>query len=100
LAPFSTVDNKPVLVKTYKGSQAQAMAAFQTEAAKLAPMGYVPVSQSWAAGSWGCGAFLVALILCIVLIGILVFIYMLVVKPAGTLTVTYHLQSPATTAAS
>jgi hypothetical protein len=29
------------------------------------------------------------LLLCIVLIGILVFIYMLIVKPEGTLTVTY-----------
>lgn len=34
-------------------------------------------------------AFTVALLLCLLLIGILVFIYMLVVKPDGTLTVTY-----------
>lgn len=61
-------------------------------AAMFAAAGYVPVSQSWAPGSWGCGAFLVALLLAFVLVGILVFIYMLLVKPAGTLTVTYQRQ--------
>lgn len=33
-----------------------------------------------------------ALLLCVIVIGILVFIYMLIVKPAGTLTVTYELR--------
>ena len=81
---------KPVIVRTYKGSQSGAAAAFQRDAQRLASEGYFPVSQNWAQGSWGCGAFIVALILCFVLIGIIVFIYMLLVKPAGTLTVTYE----------
>jgi hypothetical protein len=34
------------------------------------------------------------ILLCIVLIGLLVFVYMLIVKPAGTLTVTYQLAQP------
>lgn len=34
-----------------------------------------------------------ALILCVLLIGILALIYMLIVKPAGTLTVTYELRA-------
>ena len=55
--------------------------------------GYQPVVQSWADGSWGCGSFLVALLLCFVVIGLVVFVYMLIVKPAGTLTVTYRLKS-------
>ncbi len=54
------------------------------------------MSQVWAEGSWGCGAFLVALFLCIFLVGILIFVYLIVVKPAGTLTVTYVLQMPPT----
>jgi hypothetical protein len=82
-----------VIVRTYKwSSQSGAAAAFQRDAAKLAKEGYFPTSQSWAQGSWGCGAFIVALILAFVLIGILIFIYMLLVKPAGTLTVTYELR--------
>ena len=84
--------NQQVIVMTYKGSQEAATAAFQADAAKLAAQGYVPTSQSWAPGAYGCGSFLVALLLCIVLIGILVFIYMLFVKPDGTLSVTYELR--------
>jgi hypothetical protein len=34
-----------------------------------------------------------ALILCVFLIGILIFIYMLIVKPAGTLSVTYRAEA-------
>jgi uncharacterized membrane protein len=77
------------LIRLYVGKQQEdAAAAFQVEAARLAAQGYYPVGQSWAAGQWGCGAWLFALVLCIFLIGILVFIYMLIVKPDGTLTVT------------
>lgn len=65
------------------------LAAFQQEARELAKEGYHPVSQSWAQGQWGCGAWLFALVLCLVLIGLLVFVYMLIVKPAGTQSVTY-----------
>ena len=85
----------PTLIRTYKGGQqADAVAAFRVDANELARSGYEPTSQSWAQGQWGCGAFAVALLLCIVLIGILIFIYMLVVKPEGTLTVTYVRKEP------
>ena len=76
-------------VKTYKGKQADAAAAFQVDAANMAAQGYLPTSQSWAPGSYGCGSFIVAGLLCFLLIGLFVFIYMLIVKPDGTLTVTY-----------
>lgn len=66
------------------------MALYQADAANMAAAGFFPISQSWAPGTYGCGAFLIALLLCVVLIGILVFIYMLIVKPDGTLTVTYE----------
>jgi hypothetical protein len=66
------------------------MAHYQADAERLASQGYFPVSQSWAPGSYGCGAFLLALLLCVVLIGILVFVYMIIVKPDGTLSVTYE----------
>lgn len=38
----------------------------------------------------GRRAFLVALILCVVLIGILIFVYLIIVKPDGTLVVMYE----------
>lgn len=80
-----------IIVRTYQGKQqTDAVVLFQADAANLAVDGYSPTTQSWAQGQWGCGAFLVALLLCFVLVGILVFIYMLLVKPVGTLTVTYE----------
>ena len=77
------------IVRTYRGTQAAATVAFQKDAAKLATKGYVPISQTWEEGKYGCGSFLFALLLCLVLIGIIIFIYMLIVKPPGSLTVTY-----------
>jgi len=82
-----------ILVKTYKGNQQQATEAFQADAAKMAAQGYFPTAQTWAPGAYGCGSFLLALLLCFVLIGILIFVYMLIVKPAGTLSVTYELRA-------
>jgi hypothetical protein len=38
----------------------------------------------------GRGNFFVALLLCFVLIGLLIFVYMAIVKPPGTLTVVYQ----------
>jgi hypothetical protein len=81
-----------VIVKTYKGSQSTATAEFQKDAAAMAKMGYFPTTQNYAQGTYGCGAFILALLLCIIIIGILVFIYMLIVKPDGTLSVTYELK--------
>lgn len=81
---------EPVIVRTYRGSQSVAMADYQADAARLAAQGYFPISQSWAPGSYGCGTFLLALLLCFILVGVLVFIYMLIVKPEGTLSVTYE----------
>jgi hypothetical protein len=93
LTPIPT----PVVVRSYRAkTQEQAAQLFQADSAQMAAAGYYPVSQSWAPGQWGCGAFLIALLLAIVLIGILIFIYLLVVKPDGTLTVTYqHRGAPA-----
>lgn len=86
---------KQVVVKTYKGSQARAAELFQEDATKMASQGYVPTSQSWAPGAYGCGSFVFALLLCFVFIGFLIFIYMLLVKPDGTLSVTYELRAEA-----
>jgi len=78
-----------IQVKTYTGTETKAMAAFQADAISMAASGYTPTSQVWAPGRYGAGAFLLALILSVVFIGIIIFIYMLIVKPPGILTVTY-----------
>jgi hypothetical protein len=95
LPPINQKTNKePIIVQIYRGSQESATVAFQTDASNMAKLGYYPISQSWAPGGYGCGSFIVALLLCIVLIGIIVFVYMLIVKPPGTLSVTYALRQP------
>jgi len=59
----------------------------------MAAQGYFPASQSWAPGTWGCGAFLGALLLCVLLVGIVIFIFLLIVKPDGTLSVIYEFRA-------
>jgi hypothetical protein len=85
-------DSPKSITKEYKGSQAEATALFQSDRVRMAEAGYFPTSQTWVPGEWGAGNFIVALLLCIFLIGILVFLYMLIVKPPGTLTVIYEKQ--------
>jgi hypothetical protein len=83
---------KKNVIEEYKGNEAQSRKEFLKDAERKAKKGYVPVSENYTPGKYGVGAFILALLLCLVLIGILVFIYMLIVKPAGTLTVTYELK--------
>ncbi len=80
----------PHIVKTYTGRNDEATREFREDAPRMAAQNYFPISQQYQAGEYGCGAFVVALLLCFILIGIVVFIYMLIVKPPGTLTVTYE----------
>ena len=84
-------NNQKVIIRTYYGSQYIATSQFESDSINLAEQGYFPTSQSWTPGSYGCGAFIIAALLCFIIIGILAFIYMLIVKPDdGTLTVTYE----------
>lgn len=80
-----------VIIQTYYGSQYIATSQFESDSINLAEQGYFPTSQSWTPGSYGCGSFIIAALFCFIVVGILAFIYMLIVKPDdGTLTVTYE----------
>ena len=80
-----------VIIKTYRGSQAQATMLFQLDFIEMAAQRYFPTSQSWAPGQWAAGAFLIAVLLIFLFgLGLLILGYMLIVKPDGTLTVTYE----------
>jgi hypothetical protein len=87
-----SITPQKTLIRVYKGNSKTASSTFRYDSISLAKKGYVPISEVWAQGTWGCFAFLIALALCFIFIGFLVFIYMLIVKPEGTLTVTYSLQ--------
>ena len=91
-APHYTGPGAPnSMVRTYQGPHNHAVALFKAEARELEKDHYSAGTPTWVADQYDCGAFLVALLLCIFLIGILIFIYMLIVKPDnGTLTVSYQ----------
>lgn len=79
-----------MIVRTYTSdSRRKASARFQREAVLFAAHGYYPSAQEWAPGQWKGSDFLAALVLCILLVGFLAFVYMLVVKPKGSLSVTF-----------
>ena len=76
-------------VISYKGTGEDAVNMFREDATQLAEEGYRPTSQSWVPGAYGDGLVAVAVLLCLVGIGVLFIAYMIVVKPPGVLTVTY-----------
>lgn len=82
-----------IVIRKYEGNQNSAFSKFEKDAERMSSWGYAPISQSWAPGSYGCGSFLLALLLCLIIVGFIVFIYMLIVKPDGVLTVTYELKN-------
>ena len=51
--------------------------------------GYRLSTESWKPGAWSGGDFFMALLACLVLVGILIFIYMAIIKPQGILTRVY-----------
>lgn len=83
---------KPIIIKTYKGNEEISRRVFNHDKIAMQKQGYYPVSINYTPGSWGFGSFLIAALLVLILIGIIVFIYMIIVKPAGYLTVTYKLR--------
>ena len=94
-----------VIVKTYQGSQSEITERFQADSVEMATSGYFPTSQSWAPGRWGVGASIVAVLLIFLLgfrysnLSLLLIIpilaYMLIMRPDGTLTVTYEWRTAA-----
>jgi hypothetical protein len=81
------------VVRTYEAhTQRDAVARYVADAGALAGRGYVPVGQSWGDGQWDAGFFLFALLLSLFGIGLIVLAYMAIVRPDGTLCVTYALR--------
>ena len=85
------------IVRAYRGKQqADANKDFANDAARLSMESYFPTTQSWAQGQWGCGAWLIAAAFILLFgFGLLIIAYMIIVKPSGTLTVTYEYRPPA-----
>jgi hypothetical protein len=83
-----------IIVKSYRGDHAKANQLFMNDAVHMGAKGYTPVAQTYVPGTYSCMEFGLALLACLIVIGIIIFIYMIIVKPSGTLTVTYKLKDP------
>ena len=81
------------VIKDYNGTKKDAYSLFVDDCKKMNQEGYYSVNKVWIDGTYGLGSFLFALFLCFFLIGFLVFIYMIIVKPKGILKVTYELKN-------
>jgi hypothetical protein len=82
------------LVRTYRGhQQGDAIASYVRDAETLAQRGYAPAGQSWGDGQWDGAYFLLALVLSLFGIGLILLAYMAIIRPDGTLCVTYRLRA-------
>ena len=81
-----------VIIKTYKGNEENSRRLFEYDKIEMQRQGYFPTSINYTPGSWGCSSFLIAALLIVIIIGIVAFFYMIIVKPAGYLSVTYELK--------
>jgi hypothetical protein len=81
----------PVLTRTYRGKPNEVEVLRAADAEALAGRRYFPSTQSYLEGQWGRGAWFGAVILLFVLgLGLPVLLYMVAVKPAGSLIVNYE----------
>jgi hypothetical protein len=83
-------DLPPVLTRTYTGKPNEVEILRSVDAEALEGRGYFPSSQSYIEGRWSGGAWVLAFLALIFLVGILILAYMIAAKPAGTLTVIYE----------
>ena len=84
----------PVLTRTYKGRPNEVEILRAVDAEALARRGYYPSSQTYLEGTWSGLAWVLAFLALIFLIGIIILVYMIAAKPAGTLTVIYERRVP------
>lgn len=83
------------IVRLYAGGeQRDALAGYARDAEVLVGQGYLPVGQSWGDGQWSPILFVLALVLSLFGIGLILLAYMAIMRPGGTLCVTYRRQAP------
>ncbi len=98
LRPDAAVSSPRGATRTvrYAGKFDEAIAAFQADAHKLAKSHWYPTSQTYVPGMWDRRAWVAAFLATVILVGLFVLVYMMVVRPAGDLVVTYEHRPPAT----
>ena len=54
---------QPTIIKTYKGNEEISRRMFNHDKIAMQEQGYFPTSVNYIPGYWGCGSFLIALLL-------------------------------------
>jgi hypothetical protein len=94
------------ITRAYRGKQADVTTPVQIDATGLARYGYVPITQTYAPGSWGWAAWVAAFVMIVVIalywvllaipVAIVLVLFMLLEQPAGMLTVVFERLGPPT----
>jgi hypothetical protein len=80
----------PIFIRGYGGGTYEKLIeAYHRDASLLLDQGYEPTGQHYIEGQWGFVMAFVATVTIPLLIGVIVWAYLLVKRPIGTLTVTY-----------
>jgi len=82
------------ITRRYKGKYGAASAAFQRDSARLSAQHWFVVSQGYVPGQWSRGDWITAVALAFLLIGFVVFVYMIAAKPAGEIVAIYEYRPP------
>jgi hypothetical protein len=92
LPPVPTGSGRPtILARVYPGYHEIAVELFQMDAELLAEHGYMPTAQSYAEGRWRTSIVILVILASAFVIGLPFLLYMLAVRPPGSLAVTYEL---------
>jgi len=80
----------PIYIRGYHARTYEALIeSFHSDAMLLLKLGYEPAGQHYIEGVWSVWWLILAAVLTPFLIGIVVWLYLLISRPIGTLTVTY-----------
>ena len=85
---------KAIIQERFFGKESDSYKLYMEDAEERAKANYFPSKVHWTNGSYTAMHFILAFVLCFVLIGFLAFLYMLVINPDGILWVTYEYENP------
>ena len=79
-----------VILRTYGAARpSDAIVWYQRDLYHLVEHGYLPSTQSWIPGQWSGWAFLATILLMPIYVGFIILVYLLIVRPHGTMVATY-----------
>jgi len=79
-----------IVIKNHTGIHNQIVYNFKRDHEEISKEGYSLKSQIFIPGSYTTGNFIICALLCLIIIGVIGFIYMALIKPEGTLITTYE----------